>query len=259
MAVTTRLPLRDGVGLIGDDATLATGILTIKDATVAIKDIKMTDIIDWSVADYAAGTAEIATINFNAATLVANTQYSLTVRLPNVVDFFGGGRESRAMYTTRTYTISTDAAPTANEVAAAFKARMDEDTEAGFTATVATHTVTITAQDATAGAFEINVSNITGTVVTATTPNVLPVGTIGEVQQYVPTATGAGTYDRYIIKYRKYIRHNAVKGLHVVKEENLLLYALASDNLPTTLTPLLNGSHGSSYANIQKYLGAPTA
>jgi 3D (Asp-Asp-Asp) domain-containing protein len=264
--VKTELPKVIGVGAIADDAVLATGLLTLEDGGAGVITIKVSDIINWSTDAYTAGTAEIATIDLTGATLIANNTYSIAVRLPNVINFFGGGghatadaRESRAIYVTRTYTVSTLAAPVLasfeEDIALALGNAISADLYAAFTVnSVVGAVITIEACDATAGSFEINISNMAGTVVIATTPNVLPVGEPLEVQRYVlPSQVTAASYDRHYVRYRKYIRHNAVKGLECVKEEVLIVYSDTADALPATLDPILDGT----YLPVADYLGAP--
>jgi len=262
--VETKLPKVDGVGVIARNAALASGELTLENGGNSVIDVKMSDILSWSYDAYNDGTAEIGTIDFTAATLIENNTYSMTVRLPNVVSFFGSAgsatsdtRESRAVYLTRTYTVSVDATPTADELAAAFAQRMNDDIYKPFTVnSVVGPVITIEACDATAGAFEIAFSNIPGAVFTATAPNVLPVGEVNEVEQYVNASQIVATqYDRHIIKYRKYVRHNAVKGLEAVKEEVAIVFSDVSDSLNDVAGPILDGT----YTPVADYLGAPQA
>ena len=244
--IKTELPKLEGVGALADGVRLATGVLTFNNLGELGLAIRSFDIIDYSKDDYTAGVAEVATIDLTASTLVANNIYSLSVKLPNTIAFFGGNahatsdtRESDAIYVTRTYKVSTDATPSATELADLF---------------AALGVITITAQDATAGSFILNVSNIVGTVITVTTANVLPVGEPKEVMTYINAdLVTAGSYDRHVIKYRKYIRHNAVKGNKVVKEEKIILFSTVASNLGVTLDPILDGS----YVTVADYLGAP--
>jgi hypothetical protein len=257
--VKTQLPKILGTGAIVDAAALATGALTLQNNSNDLIDIKVSDIVDWSFDAYAAGTAEIGDIDLTGASLIANNLYSLTVKLPNVVDFFSehatsDPRQSEAIYTTRTYKVSTDATPTATELADKFAEAMANDIYAPFTAVAAAGVITITACDATAGAFQVELSNIPGATYTATAPNVLPNGEAEDVKRYVNAAdVTAATYDRHVIKYRKYVNHNAVKGLEVVKEEKLIVVSDVADALNTALGAILDGS----YIPVADYLGAP--
>jgi phage tail sheath gpL-like len=193
--------------------------------------------------------------------LVADNAYSISIKLPNVVNFFGGGghatadaRESDAVYVTRTYTVYTDATPSAAELAELFRDRINADLYAAFDATAAAGVIELTACDATAGAFIIDVSNITGATTATPTANVLPVGLPLEVERYVdPSTVTAASYDRHIIKFRKFVNHNAVKGLEVVKEQALIVYSDTTDTLNATLEPILDGTH----VPASDYLGAP--
>ena len=259
--IKTELPKLEGVGALADGVRLATGVLTFQNALEIGLSMRSFDIIDYSKDEYTPGVAEVATIDLTASTLVANNMYSLSVKLPNTIAFFGGNahatsdtRESDAIYVTRTYKVSTDATPSATELADLFAAQMTADLFAAFTATAALGVITITAQDATAGSFILNVSNIAGTVITVTTANVLPVGEPKEVMTYINAdLVTAGSYDRHVIKYRKYIRHNAVKGNKVVKEEKIILFSTVASTLGVTLDPILDGS----YVPVADYLGAP--
>ena len=260
--VKSQLPKLDGVGALADAVTLATGIVSLANNALGVIDIKMSDIISYSKDVYTAGTINQNTIDLTGASLISNNSYSLSVKLPNLVSFFGGGlhansdaTESDAAYTVRTYKVYTDATATATELADLFALRMQGDLSAGFTATAAAGVITIVACDATAGSFIVDVSNITGAVVTDSVPNVLPVGEPKEVQKYMNAElVVAATYDRYVIKFRKYIHHQAVKGLEVIKEEKLILFSDTADTLPTTLDPILDGS----YVTVADYLGAPS-
>jgi hypothetical protein len=115
-----------------------------------VLDVKISDIVGWKYNAYNAGTANEVDVDFATNGIIeANKAYSLTVRAPYVVNFFGGGahatadaRESRAIYVTRTYTVYTNAAPVgasfAEDLADLFAARITADTKAYFSATAAT-------------------------------------------------------------------------------------------------------------------------
>jgi hypothetical protein len=263
--VQTKLPKIEGVGAVADASALAMGELTLSLGGNDLIDIKVSDIINWSYDAYTAGTIEVVEIDLSAAVLLPDNTYSMTVRLPNTVNFFGGGghgtadaRESRAVYVTRTYTVSTDATPLPGELADELFARMSSDLYAPFTVVQVGGplgtTLELTACDATAGAFEIDFSNIPGVVLTVTAPNVLPVGEPTEVDDYVNASlVTAASYDRHVIKFRKYVRHNAVKGLEAVKEEKLIVFSDTAAALNTTLGVILDGT----YTPVADYLGAP--
>jgi hypothetical protein len=269
MAIQTKLPKIEGVGAIADASALADGELTLSLGGNDLIDIKVSDIINWSYDAYTAGLPEVVEIDLSAVNLLPDNTYSMTVRLPNVVNFFGGGghgtadaRESRAVYTTRTYTVSTDATPNTPgvgvELANELFARMQSDLYAGFTVVQiggpGGTTLELTACDATAGAFEIDFSNIPNAALTVTQANVLPVGEPTEVDDYVNASlVTAASYDRHVIKFRKYVRHNGVKGLEAVKEEKLIVFSDTAATLNATLGPILDGT----YVPVADYLGAP--
>lgn len=250
----------DGAAVIdtplATDTDLSTGVLTLLDeAGNDAGVIRIMDVINFNYDAYAAGTANENEIDFTASTIVANTMYSLSIKLPYALDFTGGGTETNAVYATRTYKVSVDATPTPTELAALFVARINGDLQAKFTASNVAGLMTIVADSAEGGAFIVNVSNITGTTVADSVPWVSPVGTVAEVQGYVNAdlVVGAG-YNRYVIHYRKAVRHNAVKGLEVIKPANFVYFIEAGSAAAVTLlTSILNGS----YATTADYLGSP--
>jgi len=275
MAITYKLPKIDNDQVVilatpvAGDTALANGVLSIKDeaGNVALK-VKASDLLSFKYNAYAAGTANVVNVALASATLAAGGVYSLTVYAPNVQNFFGGGKETGATYQARTYTVSFAAlpasAPTAAQVATALVARINADTNAYFTATVASSTtVQITADNAGFGALVIT-HNFTGTVtVSDATAWASPVGTADEVKGYVGNdllVTGS-QYNRYEINYRKVIRHNAVTGLQVIKPVTALVYLDVADSgtatAVTLLTSILDGSYGTSYATLAKYCGCP--
>lgn len=246
------------------DTVMANGVLTIKDeaGNAALK-IKAADLLSYKYDAYAAGTANAVDVTFTSATLTANTSYSLTVYAPNVKSFFGGGKETGATYQSRTYVVGVDATPTATELAVLFKDRINADANAYFSATNASGVLTITADNAGYGALVVT-HTVPGTVTIAdATAWVAPVGTVSEVQEQTnddSLVVGAG-YNRYLIRYRKVIRHNAVTGLQVIKPVTAVLYldkdASGTANTVTRLTGLLNGSYATTAAICATYLGCP--
>lgn len=244
---------------------MATGLLSVKDeaGNVALK-IKASDLISFKYDATAAGTANVVNVALASATLAAGGVYSLTVYAPNVQNFFGGGKESGAIYQTRTYVVSfagtPAAAPTAAQVASAFVARINADTNNYFSAAVvSTSTVQITADNAGFGALIVT-TDVPGTVaITDATAWVSPVGSSAEVLGYVNNSAlvVSSTYNRYQIRYRKVIRHNAVTGLQVIKPVTALVYLDNANGgtaaTVTKLTSILNGS----YVTTADYLGCP--
>jgi hypothetical protein len=242
------------------DTVLASGRLTIKnEANADGLVVKIGDITSFSYSAYAAGTPNVVDADLAGVTMVAGGIYSLTVTAPYVQNFFGGGQESGAIYQTRTYTVSFAAAPspvpTNAQLATAFAARITADTNAYFTASVVGSTLTITADSALAG--PLTVTAPAGAVVADATAWVSPSGVLSEVSQYVNESFLADTqYQRFVIRYRKFIRHNAVTGNEVVKPSIAIVYiSVANGGSAAAVTLLTNILSGASTA--ANYLGAP--
>lgn len=271
MAISYKLPKVQDVDQVAildtpvaGDTALANGVLTIKNeaGSNAIV-VKASDLLSFRQTDYSAGTANVVNVVLTGVTMVANTEYVLTVNAPYVQNFFGGGKETGATYQTRTYVVGVDGTPTVDELGALFAARIAADAKAYFTATYtsASDTLAITAASASAGALVVVAP--TGATISDATAWVSPSGSVTEVLSYInnPALVVAAGYSRYIISYRKMIRHNAVTGLQVCKPVNSLVY-LDKDNAGTAaavtlLTSILNGSYGTSYATLAKYCGCP--
>lgn len=244
------------------DTVLADGVLTVKDEAgdVALK-VKISDIVSFSYNAYAAGTANVVNVVLTSTVLAAGASYSITIYAPYVQNFFGGGQETGAVYQARTYTISYPTglvAPTVDQIGADFAARIAADPGAYFTATytAGTDTLAITASSAFAGALVVTPSfTLAAGAITDATAWVSPVGSIGEVSQYInETLLGSASYSRFIIRHRKFIRHNAVTGNEVVKPSVALVYIDSTDSTAITLlTNILNGA----YTPVADYLGAP--
>jgi hypothetical protein len=231
--------------------------------------VKAADLLNFTYTAYAAGTANVVDVDLTGVTMVANTEYVLTVNAPYVQNFFGGGQETGATYQTRTYVVGVDGTPTVAELQALFVARINADANAYFSATSETGDVgRITADSASAGALVVVAP--AGSQITDQTAWVSPSGSVAEVLSYVNNpalVTGAG-YNKYRIAYRKMIRHNAVTGLQVCKPVNSIVY-LDKDDAGTSaavtlLTSILNGSYGTTgantdakLANTAKYNGCP--
>lgn len=243
---------------VAGDTVLANGVLTVNDESgaVALK-VKISDITSYSNNAYAAGTANVVTVVIAGVTMYPGGIYSLTVTAPYVQNFFGGGQETGAIYQTRTYTVSFPAGlviPTVDQLGAALVARINADTNAYFTASYnsGTDTITITADSALAG--PLTVTAPTGSVVADATPWVAPVGGVDEVGLYInETLLGGTQYRRFVIRHRKFIRHNAVTGNEVVKPSIALVYIKADQSAAITLlNNILSGA-----ATAADYLGAP--
>lgn len=265
MAITFKLPKIDAdsalllnTPVVATDVVLANGVLTIKDNSGAnALVIKASDLINFDYNAQSNGTANVVDVDLTGVTIVNNGVYSLTIYAPYVQNFFGGGQESGAVYQTRTYTVSLDATATVAELQAAFIARINADVNAYFSATSqAGDVVRITADAAGFGPLTVNAP--AGATVADQTAWVAPVGTADEVLQYIPNASiVTGVYRRYVITYRKFIRHNIVNGLQVAKPVQAIVYlnngAGTTAATVTKLTSILDGS----WATVADYLGCP--
>lgn len=270
MAISFKLPKITEIDAISiletpvvADTVMATGVLTIKDeaGNNAIV-VKAADLLNYQYDAYTAGTANIVDVDLTGVTILNNGVYVLTIYAPYVQNFFGGGRESGAIFQTRTYTVSLDATATVAELQAAFIARINSDVNAYFSAaSAAGDIVRITADNAGYGPLTINAP--AGATVADNTAWVSPVGTPAEVLGYVNNAllVNAAGYNRYIITYRKFIRHNIVNGLQIVRPVQALVYLDKDDAgtaaVVTRLTGLLNGSYATTAAIASTYLGCP--
>jgi len=222
----------------------------------------MSDITSYSYAVAAAGTANVVNVVLTSTPLAAGASYSITISAPYVQNFFGGGQETGAIYQARTYTVSFApapvAAPTVDQIGAALQARIAADPSAYFTATytAGSDTLAITANSALAGPLKIETSFALATgAITDATAWVSPVGTIDEVSQYInSTLLTSASYSRFIIRYRKFIRHNAVTGNEVVKPSICLAYI---DSTDTTAITLLTNILSGAATPVANYLGAP--
>jgi hypothetical protein len=248
------------------DHDLETGVLSLNDEDGNLAfEVKISDILGWKYDAYSAGVANIVEVDFSSATPSSNETYSLTVRAPYVVNFFGGGahatadaQNSRAIYTTRTYTVSTDATATTAELTAAFVAKINADTSAYFSATDTGGSImTIKAASAEAGPLEVN-TIVSGAVIQDDQVWVSPVGTVSEVESELGVSVDGTGYGRFIIKFNDFIRHNAVKGLQAVKP-SVFVYYMDKDDAgfaaaQAAIEDYLDGSH----ATAADYLGAPS-
>lgn len=239
------------------DIVLADGVLKVKNEAQAVAlAVRACDLLQFSYDAYAAGTANVVDVTLTSPTLLGDNTYSMTIYAPNVVNFFQGGQETGATYQARTYVVSTDVTPTATELQLLFVNRINADVNAYFSATaVSTNVIRITADNAGFGPLTVT-HTIPGTVTVADfVAWVEPIGTIQEVSNYInPNFLTASTYSRYIISYNKFIRHNAVQGLEVVKPVNAIVYIDSVDTSAITLlTSILNGG----YTPVADYLGCP--
>lgn len=265
MAINFRLPtinadsaLLLNTPVAANDVLLANGVLSVLDesgATALV--IKATDFLNFNYSAYTVGTASIEEIDLSLVTIVNNGVYALTISAPYVVNFFGGGQETGAVYQARTYTVSLDATATTQELLDAFLARINADTFAYFTAAdLGGNILEITANAP--GFGPLNIVAPTGSVVSTSVAWVEPVGSVNEVLQYIPNvALVTGTYDRYVITYRRVIRHNIVNGMQVIRPVQAIVYLNSGDaGTAATVTKLTNILDG-SYTPVADYLGCP--
>lgn len=240
------------------DVVLANGVLTVKDESgVAALVLKASDLINFDYNAYSAGTANVVHVDLTGVTMLNNGVYRLTISAPYVQSFFGGGAESNAIFRTRTYIVSTDATATVAELQAAFIARINADVNAYFSATSQAGDVVRITADA-AGFGPLTVTAPAGATVADQTAWVSPVGTTNEVLQYIPNAAlVTGTYNRYIITYRKFLRNNIVNGLQVALPVQAIVYLNSGDaGTAATVTKLTNVLSG-AYTPVADYLGCP--
>lgn len=270
MAINFKLPKIDAdsalllnTPVVATDVVLANGVLTIKDNSGAdALVIKATDLLSFDYNAQSNGTANVVDVDLTGVTMIANGVYTLTVSAPYAVNFFGGGQETNAVYQARTYTVSLGGTPVAQDLRDAFVSRINADVNAYFSAAaVAGDIVRITADAA--GYGPLNVVAPTLSVISDNVAWVAPVGTADEVLQYIPDASiVTGVYRRYVITYRKLIRHNIVNGLQVVKPVQAIVYlnngAGTTANMVTKLTSILDGSWAAvSLAQAANYQGCP--
>jgi len=272
MAFNYKLPRvqeLDGLSILNaptaaTDVVLASGVLTIKDATGASAiTLKASDLLGFRYNAYTAGTANVVDVELAAATLVAQSIYSLTVSAPYVQNFFGGGQETKAVYIPRTYTVSSNGtvvppvAPTIADLQTKFINEINSDPSAYFTAAAVGTKIRITSISPLTGQLFVETS-VPLAVVSTATAWVAPVGTTTEILRYVPNSTlVSGTYNRYIIQHRQVIRHNAVSGLGVIRNSTSLVYLnTAGAGTAATVTKLTSVLDG-SYTPVADYLGCP--
>lgn len=241
------------------DVVLANGKLTLTDTvTGGSLDFKIIDGIKRKKTSYTAGTANVKTIQFSGGSFTANSTYPLTVAVPYLVNFFGGGKETKAVYTAFTKTISVDGTPTAAEAATAFAAAINADATIPVTAAVVSSTqVTLTADSANGGSLEVSTS-VTGATITDSTPWVSPAGSSDIVlSNTLPNLVLAGSkYTTYEFVVRELVPHNSVQGMNAVKKQKVVVYINeAATDFSASITKLDAIIGGTSTA--ANYLGIP--
>jgi hypothetical protein len=272
MAFNYKLPRvqeLDGLSILNaptaaTDVVLANGVLTIKDATGASAiTLKASDLLGFRYNAYTAGTANVVDVELAAATLVAQSIYSLTVSAPYVQNFFGGGQETKAVYIPRTYTVSSNGtvvppvAPTIADLQTKFINEINSDPSAYFTATAVGTKVRITSISPLTGQLFVETS-VPLAVISTATAWVAPVGSTTEILRYVPNSTlVSGNYNRFIIQHRSVIRHNAVSGLGVIRNATSLVYLNTSGGGTIATRDRLISILDGSYTPVADYLGCP--
>lgn len=210
------------------DAVLNNGRLGFLDLTgLKVLDLKLSDIIKGGKVAYSAGAAHKRRVALASISLTANTEYRLTIVVPNRVDFFDGGKETNPLNTIRTYSWASGAtAPTAAAVRDAFIAIVNADLYDGVTASAnSTSNLDILADSADAGQLQISFSDANATF-SDVTAYAAPVGTTSEIEGLAPGKSESGiTYHRYEFVYRKIVRNNTVSGLQVIKPVKAVVYA----------------------------------
>jgi len=267
MATSYRLPriAADTVVVLNTplavDTVLANGVLTVLDeaSNVAIK-IKAADFLSFNSEAGSLGVANEIDVDLTGVTVIADLTYSYSVYGPYAQNFFGGGTETGAIYTTRTYNVSLPAlpAPTPVLLAAAFEARINADTNAYFTATSGAGQFQVLADSANAGALVSENAPI-GAVITQVTPWVSPVGTTQEILAQVNNAAlvVGSTYDRIIVNFRNPINSNIVNGLRVIRNSRLVVYFDTANGGTAAAVTLLSNILLGTHTPIAKYLGCP--
>lgn len=244
---------------VANDIVLANGTMTMTDTvTGGTLAFKIVDGIKRKKTSYTAGTANVKTVEFSGGSFTANSTYSLTVAVPYLVNFFGGGKETKAVYTSFTKTISVDGTPTAAEAATAFAAAINADATIPVTAAVVSSTqVTLTADSANGGSLEVSTS-VSGATITDSTPWVSPAGSSAIVlSNTLPSLVLAGSqYTTYEFVVRELVPQNAVQGMNAVKKQKIVVYvnegAAAFAASITKIDAVIGGT--STAAN---YLGIP--
>lgn len=269
MATNYRLPIitADTVVVLNTplpaDTVLANGVLTVLDeaSNVAIR-MKAADFLSYKSAAGSLGVANVIAVDLSGVTVIPNLSYSYSVYGPYAQNFFGGGTETGAIYTTRTYNVSlpTLPAPTPALLAAAFAARINADTNAYFTSTVAGSTFRVIADSANAGAL-VSENAPLGAVISQVTAWVSPVGTTQEVLAQVNNAAlvVGSVYNRVIVNFRQPINSNIVNGLRVIRNSRLVIYYDSANAGTAAAVTLITNILSGAYTPVAGYLGCPVA
>ena len=257
MAATFKLPKKDysevivlntpdtGALSANTDVVLSKGYLSLLDEAGNATKFRFTDILNVKLDAYSAGTAHKLSVALASISLAANKEYKIQITLLNRQDFFLYGKETNPLVALRTYTwTSGSSTPTAADVVSNLVTVINADVNPGVTASIngTTSTLDLLADSADAGAITAVFSDSAATYADATA-YVAPVGTISEVELQAPGKSVAGkTYNRYVIKYRKLVKHNAVSGLSVFRNSFAVLYSHVTTNFDAAIGAVIAGT-----------------
>lgn len=248
------------------DVVLASGKLQLNDGAndLLSEALRLTDGIKVVKTAYAAGTAQISTIDVSAVALLANSQYRISVEFSRLIGFNtvqviadGGRAESNDLVPIREYVVTSGAsAPTANELRDLFIARINGD--AGKRVTAASGgagTVQLTQDVLADGAFTMTAPS--GAAIATGTPYVAPAGTPAIVEAVAPTKSSpTANYTTWTVDFRDFRRSNVVSGGSIFFPEFVSVYAdsLAANYaaFATELDAVFAGTHtpASDYLGI---------
>jgi len=212
---------------------------------------------------YAAGTAQISTIDLSAVALLADSQYRISVEFPRLIGFNtvqvmadGGRAESNDLVPIREYVVTSGtSAPTANALRDLFIARINAD--AGKRVTAASGgagTVQLTQDVLSDGAFSM--TSASGAVIATGTPHVAPAGTPAVVNADYPNqAAPAGTYTTYEIDFVNFKRSNVVSGALVGYPEFIRVYVLLGQANYAAFITALDAELDGTHTPVSDYLG----
>lgn len=256
----TATPLVNNTILSGGKLTLAGNTPLVN---ILADPLILSDATAYRKIAYAAGTAQISTIDLSAVALLADSQYSISVEFPKLIGFNnvqvngdGGRAEANELTPIREYVVSTGAsAPTANELRDLFIARINAD--AGKRVTAASGgagTVQLTQDVLSDGAFTMTAPS--GAVIATGTPHVAPAGTPAVVNADFPNqADPAGTYTTYEIDFVNFKRSNVVSGALVGYPEFIRLYVEVGQANRAAFETALDAQLDGTHTPVSDYLG----
>lgn len=242
------------------DVTMAQGNVTV---TGLGKAIKLSDGIDYTITNYAAGTAFVKRADFTTSTLAASTPYSLSIEFPDALAFPNGGQEANQLSRIRTYSLySGTSAPTATALAEQFRDLINADIYSKVTATAALGVLTMTQKATSLANFDgdsvIDLGGTQGATASTPTPYVAPAGTPTVLEREgVPVSliSAAGTYRKYDLTLRYPTTNGVANGAKGFVEARAVIYANEADGdfaaFNTKLTTILDGT----YATVAEFLG----